>query len=720
MSFDPALTQGRQAPALQGRHSPQSGLAALLAGSGLQAEQQADGSFTLRRAPAPTRAAGASVQTLPAVTVQAAPETATGPVFGYRARRAVTATKTDTPLAETPQSVTVVTRDQMTEQGMTNVQDALTYAAGVRSDLYGLDSRNDGMAVRGANPVNYLDGLRGNYNWYTSTIRFDPYTLERVEVLRGPAGMLFGAGSVGGVMNMVGKRPLFEPQREVGVQLGSFNRRQAQLDLTGPINEQLAYRLVTLARKSDTQVDHVRDDRALLMPSLTWRPNAATSLTLHALWQRDKSGNTAQFFPLAGTLFPAVPGYLPTSRFIGEPSDFYNTRHTHVGWRFEHAFNAQWALRQNFRHSRNANDARYFWADYETIPGGWGADPINQRLLRRVLSDSRTRTRMTLADTHVQGQFSAGGAQHTVLAGLDVIRFKESVWESDGDESLIDAWNPVYGQFSPSGNYVAYPVAHQHQLGFYAQDQIKWGPWAFTAGLRRDRARSGAQGSDAVKTSATTGRLAAMYLGPQHWNPYISYTESFLPQAPRQGQNFKPLKGKQWELGVKYEPPGQTMAFNAAIYDLREVNRIQQPRPNEYNQLGQTRTRGLELETRGQLGRRFELLAHYNYIDLDKQLEGLPKHQASVWGKYRFGDARQGWSAGAGLRWASAFRDGSGPRVPSSALLDLMLAYDNGPWRLALNVQNAADKVYFAACLERGDCWWGARRNVLLTLDYRF
>eukprot|EP01030_Chromulinospumella_sphaerica_P013660 gene13660-13442_t len=148
------------------------------------------------------------------VDASAEKESATGPVVGYRAKKAVTATKTDTPLAETPQSVTVVTRDQLVEQGTSNLQDALLYAAGVRSDAYGLDSRSDGVRVRGSYPDTYLDGLRQNYNYYTSTTRSDTYALERIEVLRGPAGVLFGAGTVAGVVNMVSKRPLQEAQRE--------------------------------------------------------------------------------------------------------------------------------------------------------------------------------------------------------------------------------------------------------------------------------------------------------------------------------------------------------------------------------------------------------------------------------------------------------------------------------------------------------------------------
>jgi iron complex outermembrane receptor protein len=246
------------------------------------------------------QAAVGPTTTLPTVTVEGSgEETATSPVLGYAATRSATATKTDTLLNETAQSITVVPRDQIVDQGATSLQEALGYAAGVRSDAYGLDSRSDSVRVRGTDADVYLDGLRQAFDYYTSTTRPDPYLLERIEVLRGPAAMTYGQGSTGGIINMVSKRPLAETQREVGVQFGNHGRKQVQMDLTGPITEdgQWLYRLVALGRDADTQVHHVPDDRALVAPSLTWKPSAATTFTLQALYQKDKSGSTAQFMP---------------------------------------------------------------------------------------------------------------------------------------------------------------------------------------------------------------------------------------------------------------------------------------------------------------------------------------------------------------------------------------------------------------------------------------
>ncbi len=659
------------------------------------------------------------------VDAQADKESATAPVAGYRARNAATATKTDTPLSETPQSVTVITRDQLVDQGASNLQDALLYAAGVRSDAYGLDSRSDGMRVRGSYPDVYLDGLRQNYNWYTSVTRSDAYALERIEVMRGPSGMLFGAGTVAGVINMGSKRPLQEAQREVGVQLGSWNRRQLQADLTGPLTEdgQWSYRVVALARTADTQVDHVPDDRRLIAPSLAWRPNAATSLVLQAHWQQDRSGSTSQFFPWSGTLLPNPNGKLPLSRFIGEAGDHYDSDRESVGWLFEHRLNDAWTVRQNLRLARNENRAAYHWGDFFTTVGGFGADPVNQRVLGRYFDDSITRTRMAAVDTHLQGSLSTGALRHQVLLGVDWNRQTEDK-ESVSTFSTIDAYAPVYGN-RVSSPRVADPRNVQRQSGIYLQDQMKLGNWIFVAGLRHDRAVNSLAGAADDRTSDTTKRLGVMYQLAGGWTPYISYAESFSPVSGTNdyGQRFKPLEGEQIEIGVKYAPEGSGTQFTAAVYDLKEKNqKIADPtNPDNSLQAGQTRNKGLELEYKARVATAFDLIAHYNYTDVDPALEGMPRHQAAVWGVYRFsiGGVR-GFSAGAGYRWLSSFRDGTGPNVPAAGVVDALLAYDGPQWRYALNIGNLADKQYMSTCLSRGDCWWATRRNVVLSATYRF
>jgi iron complex outermembrane receptor protein len=665
------------------------------------------------------------------VTAQPAPESPFAPVDGYIARRSISATKTNTPLSETPQSVTVVTSEEIQDRGATSLQDALNYAAGVRSDAYGLDSRSDNFRIRGSEPSVFLDGLRTNYNWYTSTTRAEPYTLERIEVLRGPSSMLYGQGSTAGVVNMVTKRPLAEPMREIGISYGSHNRRQIQADFTGPIDEdgQWLYRVVALGRLADTQVKHVPDDRWVLAPSLTWQPSASTSFTLRALLQEDKSGSVAQFFPWEGMSLPNPNGQIPTDSFIGDPDwDRYNSSRRAVGWSFEHAFNDNWTVRQNTRWSHNEVDYRSLYANSFSGADGWPADPVNKRLVSRYADGTITTVRMVTADQHLEGTFDTGAIKHQVLFGFDASYASEdkvSAFESPDTVPLIDAFNPVYPAYTPPAFTDEQPRARQRDMGIYLQDQLRYGNWIAVAGLRRDRSKNAVDGSETQISRATSKRLGIMYTADNGYSPYLSYSESFTPVLGRDasGASFVPMRGKQLEAGVKYESADGGLMINAAAYTLHEENRLiaDPTNPTEQAQVGKTRNRGIELELKTEIGRQFDLIANYNYIDLDEQLEGLPKHQASLWGKYRFAIGNvTGLSAGAGVRWLGGFQDGAAPRTPSVTLVDTMLAYETPSWRYALNVNNLLDKTYVSTCQNRGDCWYGSRRSIVASATYRF
>ena len=670
------------------------------------------------------------------VDADATPETATTPVIGYRARNAVSATKTDTPLSETPQSVTVITRDEMVDQGATNLQDALNYAAGVRSDAYGIDSRSDGFLVRGGFPDEYLDGLRKNFDYYTSNGRTDPYTLERIEVLRGPSAMLFGQGSTAGVVNMVSKRPQAETLREVGVQVGSWNRRQLQADLTGALTDDgtWLYRLVALARNADTQVDYVPDDRQLIAPSLTWKPTAMTSLTLQALYQKDKTGSTSQFFPWEGMILPTPSGILPTSRFIGEPGyDRYNTERSTFGWLFEHRFNDDWAVRQNLRYTHNDNEYTGFYGDSFTLPGGWAGDPVNQRMFGRFWDSSINKVNMITADQNVEGRLVTGALEHRLLAGVDYAHYtlnKKSASDYPaylgGTQALIDAFAPNYGQFFPTYDLADAPKSTLRQYGIYLQDQITIDKnWIVLGGVRYDDVSNALAGSDTEKSSATSKRFAFMYAADNGWSPYISYGESFTPVAglDQSNQRFVPQKGEQWEAGIKYLPKDKPIQFTAAAYDLRESQRlVPDPAGGPYQvQIGETKTTGAELEFKATVARNWDVIAYYTYTQIDSQLTQVPENQAGVWGKYRFAiNGTPGFSVGAGVRYMSQFKDGVAPTTPSVTLLDAMISYETAKWRLALNINNLTDEAYNSVCLSRGDCWWGARRNVVASASYRF
>ncbi|GAB2463469.1 TonB-dependent siderophore receptor [Comamonas humi] len=684
--------------------------------------------------------------TLAPVTVNADAhaENPHGPVIGFTARRATSATKTDTPLIETPQAISVVTRDQMEAQGVQTLRQTTAYTAGVVSNYF--DSRVDSFSARGGTVSQYQDGLLRSYGTY-NTSRPDPYTLERVEFLRGPSSVLYGQGSVGGVLNLTSKRPQAEPLREVQFQLGSHGRKQLAADLSGPLTQdgQWLYRLVAVGRDSNTQVDHVNDDRRVFMPSLTWKPGADTSLTLQALYQKDLSGSLIGFFPWQGTRLASPYGQIPTSTFIGEPGwDAYDTENRSWGYLFSHRLNADWTLRQNLRRTVSSVDYRTIYTSFTANPAlGRPARPVFNADNRTVLRDAVWQLnggRMLLVDTQLEGRIHAAGAEHTLLAGLDLQRNQTSQSSWRAVAPAIDVYQPVYGNFTPptAAQLSRLPDVEQRQLGFYAQDQIKWGRWTATLGLRHDRAKTDTEGRPAAAAddSAWTKRAGVTYQLDGGWAPYAGYSESFQPLGGVDvyGTPFKPQRGQQWEAGVKWQPPGRGISAFAAVYTLREKNRKTNDPANPLNslQLGEVKVNGFETELTASLARHWDATLAYAYTDAvisrsnagdqGQRVAGVPRHTASAWLTHRFASAgRGGWSIGAGLRYTGSQWSGS-PLIdtPASTLLDAMAAYDAGDWRLAFNVANLADKVQITQCLSRGDCFYGQRRTFSMTGTYRF
>jgi iron complex outermembrane receptor protein len=714
--------------------------AALLALCGAAHAQQA--TPTVPTAPA----APAAEKALAPVTVSAGAEqeSPTAPVTGFVAKRALSATKTDTPLIETPQAISVITRDQMEAQGVQTLRQVTAYTAGAVSNYF--DSRQDTFKARGGDVTQYLDGMVRFIGYWNDT-RPDPYTLERVEFLRGPSSVLYGQGSVGGVLNLTSKRPQAETQREVQVQLGSNARKQIAADMTGKLTQdgEWLYRLVAVGRDSDTQVDHVRDDRVVIAPTVTWKPSAATSLTLQLTHQKDKSGSLIGFFPWQGTQLPNRYGQIPTNTFISEPGwDRYNSESTSWGYLFSHQIDGAWTVRQNLRRSVSDVDYRTLYTSFAANAAlGRPARPVFNADNRTVLRDASWtlgNARMLLVDTQVEGKLRWGETEHTVLGGLDVQRnhWGQQSWRAVAP--AIDVYNPVYGNFTaPSASALArVPSVEQRQLGFYAQDQIKWGRWTATLGLRHDNAKSDTEGrpAAAVNDKAWSKRAGVTYQMDGGWAPYAGYSESFQPLggANAYGTPFKPQRGEQWEAGVKWQPPGQGINAFAAVYQLREKNRKTTDPGNPLNslQIGEVKVKGFESEVQASLARNWDFTVGYAFTDAKisrsntgdqgQPVASTPRHTASAWLSHRFAsEGRGGWTVGAGVRYTGSQWSGtSAISTPAATLADAMVAYDAGDWRVAFNVVNLADKVHITQCLARGDCFYGQARTYTLTSTYRF
>jgi len=699
-----------------------------------------------RSRPAPRRQAASAAsrrtvqrgQTAPdaAAAAGARAETATGPVRGYLAGQSGTGTKTDTPLRETPQSITVVTADRVTDQGALTVQESLRYVPGVFADAYGLDSRGDYPRIRGQDPNIYLDGTRVVNTWSFNEWRPDPYTLERIEVLRGPSSVLYGDTSTAGLLNLISKRPQAEASNEIGVQFGSFNRKQVQLDSTGKLTKdgEWLYRFVGIVRDSGMQTDFVPDDRIVLAPSLTWRPTNSTSWTVLGTYQKDTSGSSTAFLPHEGTLFPGPNGLIPVRRFAGDPGfDKYQTATGAVSSLFEHSFGDGLKIRQNMRYTHVEGIYRTAYPDNYTNPADPFLDAGHRTVARWVSSRQTTKDAFT-SDSSAEMKFATGPITHKALFGVDYRTIGERA-SSGGyyDPTPFDLYAPVYTSLAPP-TLSPEPDVRQSQLGLYAQDQLRLGPWLAVVGIRQDFVNSNVQGSASEDTKATTGRAGLMYELPFGLTPYVTYAQSFNPifgSGVCVGGLCKAQRGEMVELGFKYNPMPGT-AINGAIYDTTEKNRqASDPAGSLLSvQTGQVRIRGAELEVITRVTPDLDLIGAYAYVNAmvesgdnaGKRVETVPEHQASLWAKYRLTAlGLSGVTVGAGVRYIGDSWDGKDEiRTPDYTLFDAMIRYETGPWRFQVNASNLADKRHVTTCLSRGDCFFGIGRTVLGSATYRF
>lgn len=673
---------------------------------------------------------------LPAVQAQ---DAATLDKVVVVAERATTATKTDTALVETPQAISVVPSDLFQARGARNVQETLRYSAGVTAEAFGLDTRSDVSTVRGLDPVQYLDGMRKIFN-YSPVARPEVYTLDRVEVLRGPSSVLYGAGGNGGIINAISKRPQFTPAGEVALQYGSYDRKQVQLDITGPLNDDgtLAGRLIAVARDSGMQTDKLPDDRALLSPSLTWRPTDDTQITFIGLFQRDKTGSSQQFLPVVSTLQASGARKLDVSTFLGDENyDRLDARQNAGTLLVEHRFSDALALRSSSRYVDARTTFQEIFPDVYTDP----LDPFidaDDRVVNRNAYAIKPDIRIFTTDNNVEYAFDTGAFSHRLLVGVDYIDFRQSSYSAFGTVTPIDVYDPVStGVVAP--DYARDPDQRNTQVGVYAQDQISYADRvSLVLGIRRDRARSETEGSSTQTDEATTFRVGVIGEVAPGWSPYVSYSESFLPVAGLDFYNvaFKPVRGSQYETGVKWAPERDTL-LTANVYRIEEKNRATNDPENVLNtvQTGEIRSQGFELEGAFAITDDLSINANYSYNDAEvtrsnfapevgQRLSDTPQHLASVWAAKTFsldGGARLRIGLGGRYVGSTVSTGTAGAlRTPSYTLVDALVAYELRDWSLSVNATNLFDKEYYAPCRAFGDCFTGNGRSLVGTVAYRF
>ncbi|ODL80934.1 ferrichrome porin FhuA [Serratia marcescens] len=669
-------------------------------------------------------------------------ESAWGPVGTYVAKRSATGTKTDTPIEKNPQSVSVVTREEMDMRQPDTVKGALAYAPGVFASR-GSSTTYDAVAIRGfpaTNTTQYLDGLRllgDNY----SEASIDPYFLERAELLRGPVSVLYGKSNPGGLVSMVSKRPTTEPLREIQFKMGTDNLFQTGFDFSDALDDQgiYSYRLTGLAKDSDTQQNMSKEKRYAIAPSFSWRPDDKTNFTLLANIQNDPYTGYYGWLPKQGTLIPLPDGSkLPTDFNEGEASNYMARKQRMIGYSFEHAFNDTWAVRQNLRYMQVDTDMKSIY--------GFGLS--SPTTINRAYVQSKEHLNNFAVDTQAQAKVKTGDIDHTLLFGVDYSRMRNDINSDYGSADGLSMTQPQYGNDVVNINFPYKYLNRQEQTGLYVQEQGEWNQWLLTLGGRYDWAKTSANNRVLGYTNERsdgqfTWRGGLNYLFDNGVTPYFSYSESFEPTLDTSinGQTFKPSIGKQYEAGVKYVPKDRPIVLTGALYQLTKNNNLT-PDPDNAQfsvQSGEIRSRGVELEAKAALNANVNLIASYTYTDAkytkDNTYQGkptveVPKHMASLWADYTFHEtAVSGLTLGSGVRYvgsSSSFNsDNTTFKVPDYTLVDATIKYDLARFGLpgssvGVNINNLFDKTYVSSCYRDYACYWGAERQVVATATFRF
>lgn len=697
-------------------------------------------------APAAAREAAPAT---PAVIPAAAPDDAPAAAMIVTAPRyvpdgAISATKSRAPLIETPQSVSVITRDQIDLLDFIDVQQAVRYAAGVTGENYGPDLRYDFLTVRGFIPVEYIDGLQAPVSASITNVGADLYGFQSVDILKGPAAVLYGSSPPGGIYNLTSRRPDPVFGGEIQGKYGSDDFKQVAGTVTGTVAPGVSARLTGLYRDRDSETDFVNDKRIYVAPAVTFDLGPRTKLTALAYYQHDRVDNdTNGFLPVLGVLQTNPAGRVSRGVNLGEPGyNFYNRDEFSAGYELVHRFTDALTFTQNARYGEyHENQRVVYGVNLEA----------DDRTVDRANFPFKDGVKQYTIDSRLDGKVSTGPVVHQLLLGVDYRNYREQSAFGFSAGPSIDLFAPKYGQ-APIVTPPFFPSTDQRlqQVGLYGQDQARYGRFILTL--------TGRQDWTSVKNYALAGRPTAdqdhfsyrvggTYVTPMGVAPYVSYATSFQPQVGqgRTGSAFSPSEGDQVEVGVKYDgrdlPNDVRVLATAAAYQLHQTN-VLTPDPVNANfnvQTGEARVRGVELEVVTRVRDAWSVNASYTYADAEitrsnvagqvgAGLFAQPRHKVSAFSDYtvRTGPLA-GLGFGAGVRYLTDSPGAlPGPFVPvvyqtgEATLIDALVRYSFGKSRLAVNASNLFDKRYAGRCTGAVGCFFAQGRQVIATLTRSF
>lgn len=674
-----------------------------------------------------------------------------GPINGYVATRSMTGTKTNTPIMETPQAISVVGAEEIRDQHPANLAEALRYAPGVNAQFFGADVRNDWFKIRGFDAQDvgfFMDGLQ-LFSTAFATWKLQTWGLERIDILRGPSAVLYGGSGPGGIINAISKVPSTTPSNTIEAGVNSFGNAYTAFDFTGPFmtangpSNEFYYRVLGSVKNGETQTAFTPDNSYFIAPSFTYQPDLDTKFTVLA--SATKYQTRAQnFLPYIGTVVNAPFGRIPTSLFTGDPStDKFQREQEMIGYQFEKNLTDSLTFRQN---------ARYAHDDVTLLTllgnGYVNGDPATATLSR--FNDyARDIAGQANLDSQLEYRFDTGAVQHTALFGVDLKHYQIHDLQSfDFATPSLNLLNPVYGYalgLPPSTFTSPFldQTITQKQAAIYAQEQMKIGRLTLVFSGRNDWVDTNLDNrvglSQNRDDSRFSGRVGAIYNTDVGIAPYVSYATSYNPVIGTNAVTkllLEPETGQQTEVGVKIQPAGLDGYFAASVFDLKRQN-VLTTDPNIAQlsvQTGEVTSRGVELEAVANVTPELKLKGSFTDFRIfvskdrdptliDKVPTNTPSTIASLWGDYTFKTGPlTGFGFGGGVRYnGHSYADNINTlEVPSFVVGDAALHYEIDNWRFALNVANITDKIYVAGCSTATACFYADRRRATFSVAYKW
>lgn len=721
-------------------------------------------------------------------------------VTGERDRRTVSGTKSEARLIETPQSITIIDDDELTRRNALTINQAVGYVAGVAANQRGTLARTDLLSIRGFNPGVYLDGMRLLAGPY-STPQIDFNRVDRIDIVKGPASVLYGNSTPGGMVNLVSKIPEPETYGRLDLQLGNFETYRAVADLNVPIDRdgRILGRIVGGWQKNDGLQRDTTYERYHISPMVRFVPDARTSITLISTYQRTPSAGTFTGVLPYGSVLPNSLGTLPRDFNLSDPAyERFDYRMWSVSSLFRHEFNDALSTSINARYQSNTLHYRQLALSSFATTGTGAARQTDYGTVVRSAGGADEAFDTLTIDARLGAKVATGPVRHDLMIGIDYqniagVNVQHFAIGQTGNPATnvpnLSIFTPRYGISLPSSELRALSPAHvdarskRDQTGVYVQDQVAISRLRLIASARYDWYDQMSINENPITNrlnpvtrlsqTAFTSRLGALYETAFGLAPYVSYSASFEPQAGTtfDGMAFEPVTGRQYEGGIKYQPPGLSALFTLSAYDLRRQKvPVGDPRAgsagipaNAQTQIGEIRVRGVEIEGRGELFPGFDIVVAGSYTDAmitqgvpavapsatssgtptttgTRQL-GTPKWLASSFLSYDFGRGTAdtsmlgGLTIGAGVRHVgrtdgtttlavvngiSRFQRFSVDRFTLfdglvSYRLDRLLPALSG-MTLSINATNILDRKHVATCFFNNLCYYGEAGSVIGSL----